>query len=126
MTTQETAKALRCCAEGLTGCLDCPLLGKSKRNCDDMHNNAADLLESFTAELKTTHHQLEQAKQECKTWKLRAEAAVNDMAKCCAVCKYYNKSMCVNPIDCFSVSGRNTQWQWRGPCVENGGTDATD
>lgn len=132
MTTQETAKALRCCAEGLTGCLDCPLLGKSKRYCDDMHNNAADQLELLTAELETTRLQLKRAEQERNAWKLRAEAAERDIDHCCSTCQYHYVFFngCTPDHDCTNPDGGCTnncdRWHWRGPCAENGGTDATD
>ncbi len=129
MTTQEIVKALRYCTGlgfGYSLCGVCPLGDKRRRICRDLYGHAADMLESFTAELETTHHQLEQAKQELDAWKLRAEAAEYDMRKAimgtgspCKSCKYsiQDDAPC-SVCDCVS------HWQWRGPCAENGGQEA--
>lgn len=69
----------------------------------------------------TAAYMVEKLSADRDAWKRRAEAAVNDMAKCCAVCKYDAGSMCVNSNGCRNVSGTNTGWEWRGPCKENGG-----
>lgn len=125
MTTQEIVKALRCCKQwegcDCCVCVECSLYTADTEECEELKNQAADLIESLTAELETTRHQLEQAKQERNAWKLLAEAAVNDFGKCCAICKYNTESMCVNPNGCLNISGTNTGWEWRGPCAENGG-----
>ncbi len=73
MTTQEIVKVLKCCTD-LTSpyvCERCPIRHGSLTDCNSLRRQAADLIESLTAEL-------EQVKQERDAWKLRAEAAEHD------------------------------------------------
>lgn len=99
-------------------------------------------IKTLEDQLETVRHQLEQVKQEyeaknrslfdtsskaivmladhCNAWKLRAETAMHDMAKCCAVCQYDTMGVCMNPDGV--CTNNYDHWQWRGPCAENGGT----
>ena len=52
--------------------------------------------------------------------KRERDAAVKDIGRCCATCKYYN-SKCgeCTTNGCFQISGVNSKWQWRGVEVAN-------
>ncbi len=124
MTTQEIVNALKCCTD-LTSpyvCERCPIRHDTLTDCNSLRRQAAELIESLTAEL-------EQTKRERDTWKRRAEAAERDITSMLESCDFeirheycarcYPSNQC-NTDECAGYA------KWRGPCAENGGTDAAD
>ncbi len=137
MTKQEIVKALRYCSGsgfGYSLCGVCPLGDKPKRICRDLYRHAADQIESLTAELETTRHQLEQTKQKRDAWKLRAEAAVQELQGACWCCVHGMGYEVLPGCVAYQCNYHDSKpdrtyrykcedWEWRGPCAENGGID---
>lgn len=98
-------KALRVrCAEQ-SNCNDCPKLSYCRFDGDSaMRNEAADLIESLSAEL-------EKVKRE-------RDAAVEDMerGRICCTCKHEKSNINEEPCNTCtrSVVGTWPNWQWRG------------
>lgn len=70
---------------------------------------------------------IQQTERELKAVKRERDAAVRDIPRACAYCKYYKITFngvtpdydCKNPNECLNISGINTGWEWRGVCPEN-------
>lgn len=119
MTTQDIVKALRCCADGPLDCEGCPICDARPAECDNLHRQAAGLIESLTAEL-------DQLKQERDSWKYRAEAAEQDMGCMipCYTCKARPVGEARECAECVAsplTGWKRSHYVWRGLCVENGG-----
>lgn len=128
MTTQEIVEALRSCSEGSGGCFHCLLYTAPQSSCYDMYGKAADLIETLTAELVTTRHQLEQVEQECEAWKRRAVAAERDLGHMipCYTCNVrpVGEARECNGCNAMPLNGwKRSHYAWRGPCKENGGAE---
>jgi len=117
-----------------------PVWGEPVRVVNDRLRTAALMIENMIEEQERTQNaivhltlQIADSEKKCSEWQNRANALEHDLRHItmgnCEVCKYHT-----TPIDCdceclvckrecaCKLCLDGDKWEWRGLCVENGGS----